>query len=165
MSEANTEYRNGANGTSNGVNGTSNGVKHATNGAVKTSSRPDLPIFRALDGCNIGFQNWHPVPVTPNGDKLAGQGDLGGVWEWTSTPLTAHEDFKAMEIYPGYTCKCAMWYHVCGLFSRILQRTFSTASIISFKAVRGQRCPGLRDGLHCELLHSDLLLEGDLLIS
>lgn len=106
MSKADMEYSNGVNGTSNGVNGTSNGAKHAINGTAKTSSQADLPVFRALDGCNVGFQNWHPVPVTLNGDKLAGQGDLGGVWEWTSTPLTAHEGFKAMDIYPGYTCKC-----------------------------------------------------------
>ncbi|KAJ5433330.1 Ergothioneine biosynthesis protein 1 [Penicillium daleae] len=94
-------HSSGVNGTHNGVNGTSNGVKHMTNGSTKTS--PDMPVFRALIGCTVGFQNWHPVPVTPNGDKLAGQGDLGGVWEWTSTPLTAHKGFKAMEIYPGYT--------------------------------------------------------------
>lgn len=75
------------------------------NGSTKTSSPLAVPVFRALNGCNVGFQNWHPIPVTPNGDKLAGQGDLGGVWEWTSTPLTAHKGFKAMEIYPGYTCK------------------------------------------------------------
>ncbi|KAJ5900851.1 Ergothioneine biosynthesis protein 1 [Penicillium subrubescens] len=96
-------HSNGVNGSSNGVNGTSNGVKHAINGSARTSSQANSQVFRALDGCNVGFQNWHPVPVTPNGDKLAGQGDLGGVWEWTSTPLTAHEGFKAMEIYPGYT--------------------------------------------------------------
>ncbi|KAJ5371067.1 Ergothioneine biosynthesis protein 1 [Penicillium cataractarum] len=96
-------HSNGTNGTSHGVNGTSNGVKHMNNGTTKTLSSAQTSVFRALDGSNVGFQNWHPVPVTPNGDKLAGQGDLGGVWEWTSTPLTAHEGFKAMEIYPGYT--------------------------------------------------------------
>lgn len=105
------KYSNGVNGTSNGVNGTSNGVRHASNGSAKTSSPANSQVFRALDGCNVGFQNWHPVPVTPNGDKLAGQGDLGGVWEWTSTPLTAHEGFKAMEIYPGYTCRSSTQHY------------------------------------------------------
>lgn len=28
---------------------------------------------------------------------------MGGVWEWTSTPLSAHEGFEEMKIYPGYT--------------------------------------------------------------
>lgn len=51
----------------------------------------------------MGFKDWHPIPVTPNGDKLAGQGEMGGVWEWTSTPLSAHEGFEEMKIYPGYT--------------------------------------------------------------
>ncbi|KAJ6144683.1 hypothetical protein N7470_008578 [Penicillium chermesinum] len=40
-----------------------------------------LDNHRDVAGCNIGFQNWHPVPVTPHGDKLAGQGEMGGVWE------------------------------------------------------------------------------------
>lgn len=64
-----------------------------------------MPVFVDLDGCNVGFKHWHPTPVIQNGDKLAGQGELGGVWEWTSTPLMPHEEFKAMDIYPGYTGK------------------------------------------------------------
>ncbi|KAJ5587123.1 Aldehyde/histidinol dehydrogenase [Penicillium hispanicum] len=79
------------------VNGHSNG----SNGSAGTGITND--VFRNLDGCNVGFQNWHPTPVTPNGDRLAGQGGFGGVWEWTSTPLMPHEGFRAMEIYPGYT--------------------------------------------------------------
>lgn len=43
------------------------------------------------------------MPVTPKGDRLAGQGEMGGVWEWTSTPLSAHEGFEEMKIYPGYS--------------------------------------------------------------
>ncbi|KAF9253346.1 hypothetical protein DTO013E5_266 [Penicillium roqueforti] len=82
------------NGHGNGVNGLDNGSKpHST----------DQTIFRDLTGCNVGFQNWHPVPVTPNGDRLAGQSEMGGVWEWTSTPLKPHDGFKSMDIYPGYT--------------------------------------------------------------
>jgi hypothetical protein len=119
--KANMEFSNGVNGTSNGVNGRSNGVHHAMNGTAKNSSRADLPVYRALDGCNVGFQNWHPVPVTPNGDKLAGQGDLGGVWEWTSTPLTEYEGFQAMDIYPGYTCK----YCITPFMSYMLTETLA----------------------------------------
>jgi formylglycine-generating enzyme required for sulfatase activity len=56
-----------------------------------------------LSNANVGFKDWHPVPVTANGDRLAGQGEMGGVWEWTSTPLSAHDGFEEMKIYPGYT--------------------------------------------------------------
>lgn len=60
-------------------------------------------LFTDLAGTNVGFQNWHPVAVTSNGNKLAGQGGMGGVWEWTSSPLTEHEGFKPMALYPEYT--------------------------------------------------------------
>ncbi|PGH18465.1 hypothetical protein AJ79_00535 [Helicocarpus griseus UAMH5409] len=62
------------------------------------------PVYIDLgDDCNVGFKHWHPTPVTQNGNKLCGQGELGGVWEWTSTPFHAHEGFKAMDLYPGYS--------------------------------------------------------------
>lgn len=83
-----------------GCNTTDSNATNGSNGHGMTNN-----IFRNLDGCNVGFKTWHPIPVTPNGDRLAGQGDFGGVWEWTSTPLMPHEGFQAMEIYPGYTCK------------------------------------------------------------
>jgi formylglycine-generating enzyme required for sulfatase activity len=51
----------------------------------------------------VGFKHWHPVAVTANGDKLAGQGEMGGVWEWTSSVLERHEGFEEMELYPAYT--------------------------------------------------------------
>ncbi|KUJ16343.1 uncharacterized protein LY89DRAFT_586353 [Mollisia scopiformis] len=60
-------------------------------------------LFTNLEGANIGFQNWHPVAVSGKGDKLAGQADMGGVWEWTSSPLTKHEGFEPMLLYPAYT--------------------------------------------------------------
>ncbi|CAI7647897.1 unnamed protein product [Penicillium glandicola] len=82
-----------------------NGYRNGINGFAKVSkpNSADQTVFRDLTGCNVGFNNWHPVPVTPNGDHLAGQGEMGGVWEWTSTPLMPHDGFKAMDIYPGYT--------------------------------------------------------------
>lgn len=70
---------------------------------VQPPSRASLPVFLDLDDCNVGFKHWHPTPVIQNGDRLAGHGELGGVWEWTSTPLAPHDGFHAMEIYPGYT--------------------------------------------------------------
>ena len=69
-----------------------------------TEPRPGLKkLFADLQGCNTGFAHWHPVPVTQQGGRLCGQGDLGGVWEWTSTVLEEHVYFKPMELYPGYT--------------------------------------------------------------
>jgi L-histidine Nalpha-methyltransferase / hercynylcysteine S-oxide synthase len=78
-----------------GVNGFSNG-EH-------TLSPNNL--FINLEGCNIGFQNWHPMPVTQNGNRLSGQGEMGGVWEWTSSHLEKHDGYKPMDLYPAYTCK------------------------------------------------------------
>lgn len=43
------------------------------------------------------------MPVSQHGNKLAGQSEMGGVWEWTSTVLEKHESFEAMPLYPGYT--------------------------------------------------------------
>lgn len=74
-----------------------------------TSSSPseakssDQDLFVNLALANVGFQNWCPMPVTANGDKLAGQGEMGGVWEWTSSPLSKHEGFEPMPLYPAYT--------------------------------------------------------------
>lgn len=28
---------------------------------------------------------------------------MGGVWEWTSSPLSKHEGFEPMALYPAYT--------------------------------------------------------------
>lgn len=70
---------------------------------VQDPSVDSMPVFIDLDGCNVGFKHWHPFPVTPCGDRLAGQGGLGGVWEWTSTPMIQHDGYKVMEIYPGYS--------------------------------------------------------------
>ncbi|PGH34245.1 hypothetical protein GX50_02922 [[Emmonsia] crescens] len=114
---------------SNGVPSLTNGHSHVLNGITKAFSKsvepaedahgkprtPDHqpvqspsaappPVYIDLDdNCNVGFKHWHPTPVTQNGNKLSGQGELGGVWEWTSTPLHAHEGFKTMDLYPGYS--------------------------------------------------------------
>ncbi|KIH91752.1 N-methyltransferase [Sporothrix brasiliensis 5110] len=60
-------------------------------------------LFVDLDGANVGFQHWHPVAVTAHGNRLAGQAEMGGVWEWTSSPLRRHDGFEPMRLYPGYT--------------------------------------------------------------
>jgi L-histidine Nalpha-methyltransferase / hercynylcysteine S-oxide synthase len=59
--------------------------------------------FVDLVGCNVGFKSWTPTPVTGDGMRLRGQGDAGGLWEWTSTPLAAYEGYKPMDLYPGYS--------------------------------------------------------------
>ncbi|KAH6605386.1 hypothetical protein Trco_007093 [Trichoderma cornu-damae] len=68
-----------------------------------TAATTSSSLFIDLGNTNTGFLHWHPVPVTPNGASLAGQGDMGGVWEWTSTILRPHQGFRPMAMYPGYT--------------------------------------------------------------
>ncbi|XXG99181.1 hypothetical protein Hte_005516 [Hypoxylon texense] len=67
-----------------------------------SSSRND-DLFIDLADANVGFRHWHPVAVTGHGNRLAGQAEMGGVWEWTSTTLRPHEGFEPMALYPGYT--------------------------------------------------------------
>lgn len=98
--------------------------RHLSNNGVEESppshpfiegrSETDQPdphgLFVDLEDCNVGFKNYHPTPVTQLGNKLAGRGEMGGVWEWSSTIMEKHEGFEAMESYPGYTgfslCLC-----------------------------------------------------------
>ncbi|KAK4986175.1 hypothetical protein LTR50_005467 [Elasticomyces elasticus] len=68
-----------------------------------TTSLDPHDLFVDLQGANVGFKHWHPMPVTQNGGKLSGQGDMGGVWEWTSSALEKHEGFEPMPLYPAYT--------------------------------------------------------------
>ncbi|OQD68015.1 hypothetical protein PENPOL_c003G09007 [Penicillium polonicum] len=60
-------------------------------------------IFADLTGCNAGLQHFHPVPVTQNGNRVSGLGDMGGAWEWTSSFFAPQPNFKPMDIYPGYS--------------------------------------------------------------
>ncbi|CAO1601549.1 hypothetical protein XANCAGTX0491_005204 [Xanthoria calcicola] len=94
------------------VNGhlSNNGVEEsppsaaAVNGSSSVNTCPvPSDLFIDLEGCNVGLSSFHPTPVTQLGNKLCGRGELGGVWEWTSTTLEEHEGFAAMEQYPGYT--------------------------------------------------------------
>lgn len=62
-----------------------------------------LDTFIDLKDCNVGFQHWHPTPVTQLGGKLCGQSNMGGVWEWTSTPLSKRDGFEPMPLYPAYS--------------------------------------------------------------
>ncbi|EPQ61820.1 Bgt-2661 [Blumeria graminis f. sp. tritici] len=60
-------------------------------------------VFTDLNEANVGFKNWHPVPVTSQGNRLAGQAEMGGVWEWTSSQLSKYEGFEPMKLYPEFT--------------------------------------------------------------
>ena len=80
-----------------------NGVEESPPSRGSYTGRSSAELFANLTGANVGFKNWHPVAVTANGGRLGGQGDMGGVWEWTSSPLVKHEGFEPMPLYPGYT--------------------------------------------------------------
>jgi len=58
-----------------------------------------------LDEANVGFKHWHPMPVTQDGGKLSGQGEMGGLWEWTSSALEKQDGFEPMKLYPAYSGK------------------------------------------------------------
>ncbi|KAI1107028.1 C-type lectin protein [Jackrogersella minutella] len=70
---------------------------------VDGSSSENDEAFIDLTDANVGFRHWHPVAVTAHGNRLAGQAEMGGVWEWTSSTLRPHEGFKPLPLYPGYT--------------------------------------------------------------
>ena len=81
----------------------SHSLSNGGSGAATSLDPRDL--FIDLEGTNVGFKHWHPVSVTEKGNKLCGQSDLGGVWEWTSSVLEKFDGFSPMELYPGYTGK------------------------------------------------------------
>ena len=74
-----------------------------TSDEISDTSAKTLQLFRDLDRANVGFKHWHPVAVTGHGNRLAGQAEMGGVWEWTSTVLRRWDGFQPMELYPAYT--------------------------------------------------------------
>ena len=77
-------------------------VSHKGGSGANQGLDPNL-LFADLEGCNVGFKHFHPMPVTQNGGRLSGRGDMGGVWEWTSSVLERHEGFEPMKSYPAYT--------------------------------------------------------------
>lgn len=77
---------------------------HSRKGGSGTNQSLDPNhLFADLEGCNVAFKHFHPMPVTQNGGRLSGRGDMGGVWEWTSSVLERHEGFEPMKLYPAYT--------------------------------------------------------------
>jgi L-histidine Nalpha-methyltransferase / hercynylcysteine S-oxide synthase len=43
------------------------------------------------------------MPVTQNGNKLCGLAEMGGLWEWTSSPLEKINGFEPMKMYPAFS--------------------------------------------------------------
>jgi len=87
------------------VNGhlVNDGVEESPPSHASQPSESSQELFTNLENANVGFKHWHPVAVTANGNKLAGQADMGGVWEWTSSSLAKYEGFEPMRLYPAYT--------------------------------------------------------------
>lgn len=79
--------------------------KPSVDGSSAAAGLNPNEVFVNLDEANVGFKHWHPMPVTQNGGKLAGQGDMGGLWEWTSSALVEQEGFEPMKLYPAYSGK------------------------------------------------------------
>lgn len=89
------------------------GSKPSVNGSSSAAAGLDPnEVFVNLDKANVGFKHWHPMPVTPNGNRLAGQGDMGGLWEWTSSALEKQDGFEPMKLYPAYSGKFTVQRHV-----------------------------------------------------
>ncbi|KAK0269552.1 hypothetical protein LTR91_006212 [Friedmanniomyces endolithicus] len=75
----------------------------SVDGASAAAGLDPNMLFVNLDEANVGFKHWHPMPVTQDGGKLAGQGEMGGLWEWTSSALEKQEGFVPMKLYPAYS--------------------------------------------------------------
>ena len=105
-----------------------------------TASLNPNDLFVNLDDANVGFKHWHPMPVTQDGNKLAGQGEMGGLWEWTSSVLEKQEGFEPMKLYPAYSGPSYLppiFYVV--LADLLTQRTSTTRSTTSCSADPGPR--------------------------
>ncbi|QIW99332.1 hypothetical protein AMS68_004850 [Peltaster fructicola] len=77
----------------------SKSLSKASNGDIVPDSSK---TFVDLSDANVGFKHWHPMPVTGS-SSLAGQAEMGGVWEWTSSTLERQDGFEPMELYPAYS--------------------------------------------------------------
>ena len=93
-----------------------------------------MELFVDLNEANVGFKHWHPMPVTQNGDKLSGLGEMGGLWEWTSLALEKQEGYEPTKLYPAYSCTYG-W--TCGIITSALR--FVCSRLLRRQAQRGAR--------------------------
>lgn len=78
--------------------------KPSANGSSATAAGPDpREVYVDLSDANVGFKHWHPVAVTPDGNRLAGHAEMGGLWEWTSSVMEKRDGFEPMKLYPAYS--------------------------------------------------------------
>ncbi|CEL52053.1 Meiotically up-regulated gene 158 protein OS=Schizosaccharomyces pombe (strain 972 / ATCC 24843) GN=mug158 PE=1 SV=4 [Rhizoctonia solani AG-1 IB] len=82
-------------------------VAYARAQGGRLPSEAELLAFRdQYDGTrvgkgNFGYRNWHYIPPRPSTREERGHN--GGVWEWTSTSMHAHEGYVPSTRYPGYS--------------------------------------------------------------
>lgn len=76
---------------------------HAMGLSSTATSLDPTKLFMNLEGSNVAFKRWHPMSVTHNGGRLAGHGDMGGLWEWTSSTLEKQDGYEPMKLYPSYS--------------------------------------------------------------
>lgn len=80
--------------------------KRLLNGSPSNGAGLDpTELFVDLEEANVGFKRWHPMPVTQNGGRLSGLGEMGGLWEWTSSVLERINGYEPMKLYPAYSGK------------------------------------------------------------
>lgn len=137
-------------------------LRHLLNDGVEESPPSPCPqkggssqeLFTNLEGANVGFKHWHPVAITAFGNKLAGQSDMGGVWEWTSSALEKHDGFEPMPLYPAYTGTLLFLLREevvkCGKMLILKQPISLTESTTSSLEAHGQRIQELRGARHCK---------------
>ncbi|KAK3073168.1 hypothetical protein LTR53_005505 [Teratosphaeriaceae sp. CCFEE 6253] len=77
--------------------------KPSVDGASVAAGPNLTKLFVDLAEANVGFRHWHPMPVTQHGATLAGLGEMGGLWEWTSSALEKQQGFEPMKLYPAYS--------------------------------------------------------------
>ena len=129
--------------------------KSSLNGSSSAAAGLDPnDLFVNLSGANVGFKHWHPMPVTQNGGKLASQGDMGGLWEWTSSTLEKQNGFEPMQLYPAYSSKFRKKYRgvmpIYKLTCDFHQPTSTTTSTTSCSAGAGRLIRAWPVARHCK---------------
>lgn len=96
------------------------------------------------------------MPVTQDGDKLAGQGDMGGLWEWTSSVLEKQHGFEPMKLYPAYSSKIPVIDHHSTWQGLTWQQPISTTTntILCLEDL-GRRTRASLVARHCKLLSEE----------